>query len=630
MCGITGVYAFNENGKGIINKLDASVATLGKRGPDSHGKYLHKNVGLGHTRLSIIDVSDSASQPFSDATGRYMIIFNGEIFNFQSLKAPLIEKGIKFQSQSDTEVLLYLYITEGAGFLNKLNGFFAFAIYDNAKESLFIARDRMGVKPLLVYRDEDKVLFASEMKALLAYGIPKDIDYVSLNNYLQLNYIPAPETIFKGVKKLRPGSYMIINNEQLIINNYYEIPYNEKNLLKVSYDEAQKEIVRLLDSSVERRLISDVPLGAFLSGGIDSSVIVALASQYTKHLNTFSIGFKDEPMFDETQYSRLVAKQYNTNHTEFSLTTDDTFAILQNVLDYTDEPYADSSALAVYILSMHTRKHVTVALSGDGADELLGGYNKHFAEYKVRQKGFLNSLIKYSPPIWDLMPQSRNSFLGNKMRQISRYAQGLKLEDAERYWRWCAFVDEADAEKMMIEPLDRNEYLLRKRFATRFIDNRGGMNNVLYSDMHLVLQNDMLTKVDLMSMANSLEVRTPFLDYELVNYAFSLPSEYKINSSMRKAVLKDAFRGMLPEELYHRGKHGFEVPLLKWFRTELKGLIMDDLLSDDFIVHQNIFNLAEIQKLKRRLFSNNPGDVHAQIWGLIVFQTFWKKINVEC
>ena len=625
MCGITGIVSFNNKGNEFLNKVQASIDTLNKRGPDSDGLFTYKNVALGHTRLSIIDVSNLASQPFYDISGRYVIVFNGEIFNFKELKNSLVQKGISFTSSSDTEVLLYLYITEGQAFLSKLNGFFAFAIYDKQEESLFIARDRLGIKPLLCYKDSDKFIFASEMKALLAYGIPKEIDHISLNNYLLFNYTPAPNTIFKNTFKLRPGSYLEIKNELIIQKDYYQIPYNEQNISNDSYEDAQKKIIELLDASVRRRLISDVPLGAFLSGGIDSSIIVALASRHTDKLNTFSIGFKDEPIFDETYYSRLVAKQYKTNHTEFSLTTDYIFSILHNVLDYTDEPYADSSALAVYILCMQTKKHVTVALSGDGADELLGGYNKHYAEYKVRHGGLLNSLVKASSPLWNLMPQSRNTKIGNKVRQVNRFAKGLQLNDKDRYWRWCAFIDEAEADKMLNQSIDKAEYFKRKADITQFIHQNNGMNDVLYSDMHMVLQNDMLTKVDLMSMANSLEVRVPFLDYEFVNYCFSLPSEYKIDQFSRKKILKDAFRSYLPEELYTRPKHGFEVPLLKWFRTDLKSMILDDLLKDEFIVHQNIFNLYEIQKLKKRLFSNNPGDVHAQIWALIVFQHWWKK-----
>jgi asparagine synthase (glutamine-hydrolysing) len=485
----------------------------------------------------------------------------------------------------------------------------------------------MGIKPLLFYKDEEKFVFASEMKAMIAAGIPKVIDFTSLYNYLQFNYIPGPDSIFENVKKLTPGHFLKISNGIIEEKEYYKIPYNpnEFNSGKISYEKAQSKLVELLDASVKRRLISDVPLGAFLSGGVDSSIIVALASKYTEKLNTFSIGFRDEPMFDETRYARLVAEKYKTNHTVFSLSNDDLFSVLYNVLDYIDEPFADSSALAVYILSMHTRKHVTVALSGDGADEMFAGYMKHSGELRLRNSGFTGSILKNSSFLFKNLPQSRNSYFSNKIRQINKFVDGMKLDEKQRYWRWCGFIDEKYAASILKGNFDIEKYLSRKEEILSKISLGGDFNEVLLTDMNLVLRNDMLTKVDLMSMANSLEVRVPFLDYEVVNFVFSLPSNYKIEGNIRKKVLQDAFRNNLPDEIYHRPKHGFEVPLLKWFRNELKSLIMDDLLEDKFILDQNIFNPVEIKNIKAKLFSSNPGDVHAQIWGLIVFQYWWKK-----
>lgn len=391
MCGIAGVYAFKEAGKENFSLLNNAIETLAKRGPDSKGTFLEKNVALGHTRLSIIDTSNAAAQPFTDDSGRYTIIFNGEFYNYKEHRQQLIKKGIPFRSTSDTEVLLQLFIEEGPACLEKVNGFFAFAVYDKEKDELFIARDRFGIKPLIVYADEDKLLFASEMKAMIALGIQKVIDEVSLYTYLQLNYIPPQHSIFKQVWKLESGHYLLVNKNGTDKKQYYSINQNPVNL---SYEAAQKKLKELLEASVQRRLVADVPLGAFLSGGIDSSIITALAAKHTKNLNTFSIGYKDEPLFDETQYAALVAKKYKTNHTVFSLSNDDLYANLNEVLDYIDEPFADSSALAVHILSMHTRKHVTVSLSGDGADEIFSGYNKHMAEFKARQKGVLAMLLK--------------------------------------------------------------------------------------------------------------------------------------------------------------------------------------------------------------------------------------------
>lgn len=631
MCGITGIFAFNLVGKFNLINITAATRALEKRGPDNQSIYHDEFVGLGHRRLSIIDTRDIAHQPMWDESKRYAIIFNGEIFNFQELKKELEKKGATFFSNSDTEVLLKLYIQEKENCLNKLNGFFAFCVYDKQEQSFFLARDRYGVKPLLYLMDEDKFLFASEMKSILAYGIERELDFASLHTYLQLNYIPAPRTIFKNVKKLLPGHWGKIDNRQLTIGNYYSIPCERDKVErgKISYDDAKEKIKELLESSVQRRLISDVPLGAFLSGGIDSSVVTGLAAKHKPNLHTFSIGFKDEKFFDETNYANLVAKKFNTAHTVFSLSNRDLFEHVHSILDYIDEPFADSSAINVYILSKETRKHATVALSGDGADELLAGYNKHAAFYRIIHAGITEKFTAALLPLWNALPQSRNNFFGNKARQLNRFAEGMKLDSKERYWQWAGYANDAGAFRLFSEKskasLDQQEFYSFKNELLKTIPAKETINDILLTDMQLVLPNDMLTKVDWMSMAHGLEVRTPFLDFELVNFAFSLPDDFKINSSMRKRVVQDAFREMLPAELYNRPKKGFEVPMLKWLRQELKSLIQDDLLSEKTINEQGVFNYQEIQKLKTQLFSNNPGDVHARIWALVVFQWWWKK-----
>ncbi len=632
MCGITGVFAFNLVGK--FSKINVAAATmsLSRRGPDFQDIYTDEWVCLGHRRLSIIDTRSVANQPMWDESNRYGLIFNGEIFNYRELKQELIQKGFSFFTESDSEVLLKLFILEKEKCLNKLNGFFSFCIYDKKEQSLFLARDRFGIKPLLYLFDDDKFIFGSEMKSIVAYGIDKKIDYAALYTYLQLNYIPAPDTIFDKVKKLLPGHFIKVKSQQIEIRKYYTIPYNptETDAGTVSYDHAKEQFKSLLEASVKRRLIADVPLGCFLSGGIDSSVITALASKHKEGLHTFSIGFKDEKFFDETGYSRLVAKKFNTLHTEFHLTNKEMFENLQTILEYTDEPFADSSAIAVYALSQQTRKHATVALSGDGADELLGGYNKHAASYRVLHPGLTEKAASALGPLWSVMPKSRNAPFSNKFRQLDRFASGAKLNSRERYWRWAGFAKESQAARLFseqsLEQLSLQDFEIRKKELTSTIPTNEDMNDVLLTDMNVVLPNDMLTKVDLMSMANGLEVRVPFLDYELVNYSFSLPSDFKINASLRKRILQDSFRDILPPELYNRPKKGFEVPLLKWLRNDMKPMIKDDLLSEKLIHEQGIFNYKEIRKLKRQLFSISPGDVHARVWGLVVFQSWWKSV----
>ncbi len=636
MCGITGIFAFNLVGKFNLINITAATTTLSKRGPDHQGIYSDSFVGLGHRRLSIIDTSSAAHQPMWDDEKRYCIIFNGEIFNFLELKKELETKGISFSTHSDTEVLLKLFIREKESCLNKLNGFFAFCIYDKQEQTFFLARDRFGIKPLLYLFDEDKFLFASEMKSILAYGVEKQIDYSSLHTYLQLNYIPAPDTIFTNVKKLMPGCWVKVGGRKITAGSYYTIPYSSKQSAvgsrqgELNYDDAKAKLKNLLEASVQRRLVSDVPLGSFLSGGIDSSVVTALASKHKPDLHTFSIGFRDEKFFDETKYARLVAKHCKTEHTVFSLTNDDLFAHLHSVLDYIDEPFADSSAIAVYILSKETRKHATVALSGDGADELLAGYNKHEAFLKTFHPGLKENAANALASLWKLFPASRSNPLANKIRQLQRFSEGMKLSTKERYWRWAGYAKENEALSLFSEEPKgkflQQEYSARKYEILKHLSDKSDISDVLLTDMNLVLPNDMLTKVDLMSMANGLEVRVPFLDYEVVNFIFSLPSDFKINKNLRKRVLQDAFKDVLPAQLYNRPKKGFEVPLLKWFQREMKSLIVDDLLSEKFISDQGIFNYSEISKLKTQLFSSNPGDIHARIWGLIVFQWWWKRV----
>lgn len=635
MCGITGIFAFNLVGKFNLVNIAAATKALHTRGPDNQDIYHDEFVGLGHRRLSIIDTSAVAHQPMWDESKRYCIIFNGEIFNFPELKKELESRGVtSFFSHSDTEVLLKFFILDKEKCLNKLNGFFAFCIYDREEKSFFIARDRYGVKPLIYLFDEDKFIFASEMKSILAYGPERELDYVSLHTYLQLNYIPAPRTIFKNVKKLLPGHYIKVHSRQSMVHSYYDIPYNnaiDYRLSTIDYSTAKEKFKQLLEASVQRRLISDVPLGAFLSGGIDSSIVTGLAARHKPDLHTFSIGFRDEKFFDETGYAQLVAKHFNTEHTVFSLTNKDLFEHVHSILDYIDEPFADSSAINVYILSKETRKHATVALSGDGADELLAGYNKHAAFYRAIHAGTRESIVGSMLPLWKMLPKSRSGFFSNKTRQLQRFAEGMNLSSKERYWRWAGFATATKALQLFSEQsranFDRQEFDSFKFDLLKAIPEKESINDILLTDFNLVLPNDMLTKVDLMSMANGLEVRSPFLDYELVNFAFTLPDEFKINPEIRKRIVQDAFKDFLPAKLYNRPKKGFEAPLLKWLRRDMKSVIKDDLLSEKFIREQNIFDYKAIRRLKRKLFSLNPGDIHARIWALVVFQWWWKKYN---
>ena len=624
MCGITGVYSFGGHSVQIDESaLQLAVASLKKRGPNANGYKIIGSVGLGHTRLSIMDTSSAANQPFVEASGRYVLIFNGEIFNFLSLKDNLISSGETFETTSDTEVLFKLLIHYGERALVMLNGFFAFAFYDRDQDKLLLARDRFGVKPLVYYQNDSIFAFASEMKALLAYNIPKVLDGVSLYQYLQLNYIPGNHSIYQGVEKLAPGTFMVIQPHGSETHAYYSIP-NVITREAQDYATSQSQLVHLLDDAVRLRLVADVPLGLFLSGGIDSSVITALASRHNNNLRTFSIGYKDNPYFDETNYAQLVADKFKTQHTVFSLTSDDLLSDLDEMLEYIDEPFADSSALAVYILSKRTRKEVTVALSGDGADELFSGYNKHAAEWNIRHRHVLNLTARIAGPLAYLLPKSRNNPVSNLFRKVERYYEGLRLSPAERYWRWCSLANEKEASQLFAREFSVTDYHQRKAHLLRHFEEDKSINAVLRSDVDMVLPNDMLVKVDMMSMANGLEIRNPFLDYRVVEFAFSLPTEQKINGQMKKRIVQDAFRDILPHELYNRPKHGFEVPLLQWMRNELKSRILE-VTNKDFIQSQGIFSPEAVQALLSQLFSNNPGDSPSRVWALFIFQRWHQR-----
>lgn len=631
MCGITGVYAFTEAGRSALERLPTAVAALQHRGPDAGGVYFHRPVGLGHRRLSLIAPTAAANQPFTSADGRYTLIFNGEIFNYSKLRKDLEAKGAIFRTDSDTEVLLHLYARAGQECLKKLTGFFALAIYDAVEESLFLARDRYGEKPLLYYKDADKFLFGSELAALLRLGVPRELDYTSLYQYLQLTYVPAPASMLKDVKKLLPGQSLYIKHKRVQEHLWYRLPFDGEKVAQnpLTYPQQQAKLRKLLQQAVSDRLVADVPVGAFLSGGIDSSVVVALAAQQIPKLKTYAVGFPDQPFFDETRYARLVADKYGTDHTELRLSNAELYKNLSGMLDSLSEPFADSSALAVYALSKHVSQEVKAVLSGDGADELFAGYSKHRAEFNVLQGGIRAGAVEKLKFVWDVLPKSRTSFAANKVRQLQRYAAGASLPPAERYWLWATWQQEEGA-LALLAPGNRQAVqgrLYRAR-KSRLLDcihkNLYNINNVLCSDWRMVLANDMLPKIDLMGMANGLEIRSPYLDHRLVKFAFSLPVSSKIDEKLQKKIMRDTFKDLLPPALHKRPKQGFEIPLRSFLQTEGKCLI-NDLLSDDFIRVQSVFDVQQVQLIRRLLNSDKAGLVQHKAWMLLVFQYWWRK-----
>ncbi len=624
MCGIVGSFSFKGpyQDTGV---LSAAIAKLKHRGPNDEGKFVSGPVGLGHRRLSIIDTSEAGKQPFTDETGRYTIVFNGEIYNYKELRKALLARGHQFRSATDTEVLLKGFMEFGPAILQKLNGFFAFAIHDAEDGSLFLARDRFGIKPLYWSKDDNHFHFASELKALMALGISKELDKNSLAMYLQLSYIPAPWTIFKSSQKLKPGYQIMVKEGDVNMERYYD-PRTAINDVTIPGSDPEAELRVLLDRSVERRLISDVPLGSFLSGGVDSSIIASIASEKVKGFKTFSIGFPDHPKYDETKYAEKVAEHIGSDHTTFAMREDDLKAEFFTVIDHLDEPFADSSAIPVHLLSSRTKEHVTVALSGDGADEVFSGYNKHLAEYRIRKGGILVAAIKMFGPLWNTLKGSRASKSGDLFRKLDRFAKGARLSDFERYWMWASFTEHKKALSLIAARPE--EEVLEYRFQdTMAYADPNDLQKLLLNDIMNVLPNDMLKKVDSMSMAHGLEVRTPFLDHEVVEFANSLPAGNKFGRGELKSILRSAYKDKLPSAVFNRPKRGFEVPLLKWCRGDMHEKI-EQLLDPEELSSQGMLNTTSVEALLRNLKNNNVGDIQATIYSLIVFQLWW-NINVE-
>jgi len=610
MCGITGIIGKRVVSEEILNRISLATNSLKHRGPNNSETTFGNSWALGHTRLSVIDPGPEANQPMQSSDGNLIIVFNGEIYNHLALRLELQANGVAFKTNSDTETLLEAFAFYGKEVLSKLNGFFAFCIYNRQLDEFFLARDRYGIKPLLIGVHDDFISFGSEMKAVMSFPVSQELDYEALGTYLQYSYIPAPRSIYKNVSKILPGQMLTITNTRtLIFDFYYEIKKNNLGT-NLNFENAARTVKELTFNSVEKRLIADVPLGCFLSGGVDSSIIAWCANQ-VKPIDTFSIGFKNHSFFDESNYAKQVARHIGTNHYEIEISDDDLLDSLMSVERNMDEPFADSSAIAVNALSKFTREHVTVALSGDGADELFSGYNKHEALFKSMDTSFSNSLIKITSPFHSMLNGSRESATANFIRKVQKYKQGLTLNLTDRYGLWAKFTSTEQAEK------------LYKNFGeipfNELIHNIEDFNDILLNDFNLVLQNDMLRKVDSMSMSHSLEVRTPFLDHHLVDFVFSLDANFKINKKGKKLLLKEAFKKEIPSNIMARKKHGFEVPLVSWYQGPLESKIQKYVLNKNLIHDQGIFSFEEIKHLFARGISTNRDT----IWALLQFQIWY-------
>lgn len=619
MCGIAGIVKFSDpTDSSDYAAVETAVKYLSKRGPDYQSVYQKDKFCFGHARLSIIETSALSNQPMEDVSGRYSIVYNGELYNFKSLRKELESLGATFKTESDTEVLLNAYIHFGTSCLQKFNGFFAFAIYDKETETLFAARDRMGIKPFYYHADSNEFSFASELKALHPLCTEWTLDYEALQLYFELTYVPAPLSMISGVKKLKPGYFALITKGQIVLESYFEL--TTQPACDDTFETAAAKVKSHLTRSVSMRMVADVPLGTFLSGGIDSSIISTLAAREKSRLETFSLGFKDLPWFDESKYAQVVAHHIGSRHHEIMASEKELCNHLQEMLEMLDEPFADSSALAVFALSKETSGHVKVALSGDGADELFAGYNKHRALLRSETRPAANLLLQSASPFFQLFAGSRDGAWNNRFRKLQKYTSTLNLPLSERYWSLAAWTKEKTAIDLINS---KNHHQTFKNAFLKSIENYS-LNQLLLADLSLVLPNDMLTKVDRMSMAHGLEVRTPFLDHELVQYVNRLPFNYKANLNQGKLLLRKAFENDLPKVIFSRAKKGFEIPVERWLKSSLQEFL-NEQTNDEFIKKQGIFNPVSINNLKRQLYGQNVGDSAATLWSLLVFQSWWKK-----
>jgi asparagine synthase (glutamine-hydrolysing) len=611
MCGICG---FNWEDKKLVNDM---VSIQQHRGPDQKGIFCDKNVSLGHARLSIIDLSIKGKQPMCNEDSSVWVTYNGEIYNFISIKKELEKKGHKFKSDTDTEVIVHAYEEYGEKCVSLFNGMFAFAIWDRKKNVFFIVRDKVGVKPLYYSIIEDKLIFASEMKAILLHEkIKREINKSALYNFLTFRYSPGNNTIFEGINKLEPGYYLKYDDKTKKgeLKKYGDFQLRPE---KSSARKYAKDIDSAMQMAVGRRLMSDVPLGAFLSGGLDSTYIVALMQkQCNEAVKTFSIGFDSGEGYNETKFSKFVAEYYNTDHHEFFI-KENSFNLLPKIMWHMDEPIADFASIPTYILSEFAKKKVSVVLTGEGADELFGGYRK----YKY---------LKAFHPYYKTMPLSIRRIVSEAGGIFNKSLFFKRIQDfhsaksvSDYYLQLVSFFSEREKKELCNGSLAGRPDV---DVVNPFFDKRKIMDSMMALDFKTWLPEDLLMKVDKTTMAHSLEARVPFLDSNVVNLGCKIPHKLKLRFNKEKYVLRGAMKGKVPRKIYTRKKHGFNVPVHRWLEKELKG-ISQELLSKKSVEKRGFFNHNYIQKLFNN-YSNSKVYYSRQLWTLLNFEV-WARIYLD-
>jgi len=620
MCGITGIY--NLDGKPVDSVLLQNMTnSLKHRGPDDGGFFIDNNVGLGHRRLSIIDLSPAGHQPMADSENFLQIVFNGEIYNFQEIRKTLENLGYKFKSRTDTEVILYSYKEWGIDCVKKLNGMFAFAIFDKKNQQIFIARDRLGEKPLYYYLDDKKFVFASEIKAILEdRAIKREIENQGMVNYFAFGHSIAPDTIYKGIKKLLPGHFLIFRNSKINIKEYWSLDNFSK---KEDKGERfyKEEIQKSFEKSVKEKLVSDVPLGVFLSGGIDSSSVVAMmAKNKVSPLKTFSVGFNiPGNEFNELSDAKIVADYFKTEHHEIILQETDLVDTLNKLVYHFDEPFGDAANFPVFYMSQFAKKYVSVVLTGEGGDEFFGGYRRYIVEKNRSKLLFLNPVLENN-----LFKGAVNSL--PKLRRLKKFINSFAIkDDLSRYANWITFFS-----KDMQESLFRKEFLTGSEDSFKMYQqyfpkykSKNWIDKIMYLDQKVLLPDGYLEKVDKASMAVGLETRAPILDYHFVELANSIPLKYKIRGLNGKVIFKEAMKEFLPKEILHKKKHGFAVPTNAWFRGKLKDYLFE-VLFDPKTKSRGYFNYDYIEKLYK-LYQSGNQPLDSQLWLLLNFELWHRQ-----
>jgi asparagine synthase (glutamine-hydrolysing) len=623
MCGIAGFFSLNDRSLpvGARETVGAQIACLRYRGPDAYGSYLGPGVALGHARLSIIDTSSAANQPMFDATGKVCVVFNGEIYNFQEIRNELEARGVRFKTTSDTEVLVEGYRVWGLDIVHRLRGMFAIALFDEAQDRLVFFRDRIGKKPLYYAVHDNKLIFASEIKGILSFpGFPREPDYEAIHEYLTFQYVPSPMTAFRGINKLPPAHMLVAERHKAPrVSRYFALPRPSQTRAR-PIEVLKGELIEHLRESTALRMIADVPIGAFLSGGVDSSSVVAMMAMLSKTpVKTFTIGF-EEQIYDERPFARQVAQRYKTDHHE-EIVRPDGMSVINDLVYHYGEPYADSSAVPTYYVSRIARKHVTVALNGDGGDESFLGYPR----YLRCRDGY-----QESPSILP-RPLARN--LAAMLKRLP--ADGIGLQKQARraadliYQRRSPFYEVSiayfsEAAKLDLYTGDMRRFLKHpalSRLDPYFDQAQTAALGAAWADVHNYLPDCLMVKVDVASMAHSLEARSPLLDHKLMEWAAAIPEEQRFHGSELKSLFKQAMEPYLPRDLLYRPKMGFGVPVDMWLRTDMRSFAYDTLLSTR-ARQRGLFNPEYVRGLLDR---HMAGENRAYwIWALLMLELWFQ------